>query len=652
MKKYFAKQILILLLVAVSICVLLVATGCKDTPPSTTEDKTYTIIFDTGVDGLTVKSIVAKAGDKITEPANPNREGYRFNGWMLNGEPYVFGIMPNKDITLVATWVKLYSVTFVTGTNDTIPTAWYAAGETVQAPQAIKREGYKFVAWTLNGQNYSFGAMPSENITLTASWEKLVTISFDTGSTDYTVEPIVDVAGAKVSAPVVRRVGYYLVCWTLNGQEYEFTVMPDEDIVLVAEWMELTNLPAMFIDLSDKNGNTIPLSSVTRETYVNSTITLTNTDEQFELNALKAEFKGRGNGSWTDIPYDKKGYKIKFDKKQSLFGREKNKHWVILACANFDDVTMSRNYLAYNMANEIFDGIEYTTAAHWLDVYINGEYRGVYLLCEHVRVGDGRVDIESEYGVNDTGYLIEYDAYATGKEGVDYFRVDGLKYPFTIHSPDPEDREADTNGAVSEARFMVQIAFIKNYVAKVVQAALSGDYKTFSELADTDSFVDMYILHELFKNTDTGYSSFYMYKKPSGKLYAGPAWDFDATTNTAYDRGDRTPQGIYVAGTGQGSAYRASSHTASELYIELYKTSGFQRDLKARWKSLSPAIKMFLDEKLNDEVFATYKTAMGKNFAKWKNKSQTAAENDWVNDVKTLKQWLLDRIAWLNNEWK
>ena len=76
----------------------------------------------------------------------------------------------------------------------------------------------------------------------------------------------------------------------------------------------------------------------------------------------------------------------------------------MLACTNFGDDTMLHNFTAFNLAGEVFDDIEYTTNAVWIDVYVNGEYRGVYVLCEHVRVGKGRVDIKSEYGVLDTGF--------------------------------------------------------------------------------------------------------------------------------------------------------------------------------------------------------------------------------------------------------
>lgn len=279
-----------------------------------------------------------------------------------------------------------------------------------------------------------------------------------------------------------------------------------------------------------------------------------------------------------------------------------------------------------------------------MDVYVNGEYRGVYLLCEKVRVADGRLELKSEYGVEDTGYLVEYDAYAKGTEGVDYFRISGVKYAFTVHSPDPEDYSED--GRITQEQYRQQVAYIRDYVAKVYAAALRGDFETFSQLADVDSFVDMYILHELFKNTDTGYSSFYLYKKPGGKLYAGPPWDFDGTTSAA--RGDNTPQNIYVA---SATAPRQNQRTSSELYIALYKTEGFRKAVEARWKVLSPQISQFIDARLNEAVYEEYKTAMGKNFVLWNRSNQATAERTWVNNVTALKTWLTSRVTWLNKEW-
>lgn len=638
MKKFLQKLLLPLLV----LCALIAFAACGEEAPQT---ETATITYDTGVEGLTLPSLTSRKGGKIYPPDDPVREGYRFDGWLLDGIPFVFDVMPDRDVTLTAIWTKYFTLSFDV---SSIPSRTYAEGEEIVLPDPPQREHFLFDHWELDGEPFSAGNMPARDLTLEAVWNAAVTIKFVTGTSDCTIAPIVAVAGEHIDAPKVNRRGFHLNSWrTAEGDVYTFSVMPEEDLTLYADWMELTNLPALFIDLFDGDGNTYPLSSVEKENYVESTVSVENTDDEYLLSGVKAGFRGRGNGSWWDIPYDKKGYKIKLDKKQSLFGEEANKHWVIIACVStpYPETTMSRNYLAYNMANEVFDGIEYTTSARWIDVYINGDYRGVYLLCEHVRVDEGRVDIPSDYltsGYGNTGYLIEYDCYAAEGgtvEGVDYFRVNGMRYPFTVHSPDPEDVR-DGKAEVSSPAFMNQIAWLKEEVQKLCNAALSSDWTAFCELADADSFLDMYLLHELFKNTDTGYSSFYIYKKPNGKFFAGPAWDFDATCMAT----GQSPEGIYVAADRAGVA-------PNEIYVELYRNSAFRRAAAERWKEVSPKIKTFLDERLNETVYAEYRAAMGKNYAKWLGRTQQAAETQWVIDVKALKLWLLQRAAWLDGEW-
>lgn len=638
-----------LLLIAVCFATSLAVLSACDKGEKGT-GSTATITYVTGEDATNLAPFTGKIGSKIYPPNDPERYGYRFEGWELNGELYVFDVMPSENITLTAKWNKLYTVTFEDGGST--QSAQYVEGETIELPESPSRDGFKFDGWLLNGDKYEADKMPASDLHLTAKWLTAVTITFDTGIIGVVIDPIVDVAGTKISAPTVHVQGYYIMYWMLDGEKYEFSVMPDEDITLTAKVQELTNIPSMFIDLFDGDGNTYPIGNVTKDGYVDSRITLTNTEEGFELNNLKAELKGRGNGSWWNIPYQKKPYKLKFDKKQSLFGRPANKHWVLINCVSsqFQEYTMARNYLAYNMAYEVLDGIEYTTPAWWVDVYVNGEYHGVYLLCEHVRVGDGRVDIESEYGVEDTGYLVEYDSYAANnaKQGINYFKinVEGVPNGFTMHSPDPEDLEAE---GISEAVYMKQVAYIKDYVERVYSAAIYGDWETFSELADVDSFVDMYLLHELFKNADTGFSSFYLYKKPGGKLYAGPAWDFDGSCDHTY--GDRNPQGLYIGGTGKGSLYDSMKANASMLYIKLYQTPEFLRIVKERWKMHLPNIRSFLEEKLNNDVYEYAKGAMGKNFSKWLGTSQKVAENEWIVKIMSLKSWLTNRITWLTEYW-
>lgn len=288
--------IALILLLTVAVCLLascgtgepIVTPGTEEPAKTSTNAKEATITFDTAAEGVTVPSITAPCGSKVTAPEPPAREGYRFDGWLLDGKPYTFGVMPDSDITLTAKWAKLYTITFNTGTNG------------------------------------------------------------------LTVEPISAAAGDSVIPPAVHRDGYALKYWTLNGSRFDFNEMPGEDVSLSAQWVEVTNLPALLIDLTNDSGQTVQLSRVTRETYVNSTVSLINTDDEYTFTDLSSQFRGRGNGSWSAA---KKSYQIKFTNKQSVLGEAANKFWVIIACANFNDVTMSRNYMAYNMAREVFSNL-------------------------------------------------------------------------------------------------------------------------------------------------------------------------------------------------------------------------------------------------------------------------------------------------------
>jgi hypothetical protein len=415
-----------------------------------------------------------------------------------------------------------------------------------------------------------------------------------------------------------------------------------QNTTLFAKWSnEYSALPALLINLEDT-----ALSDVNREDYVDARVTLTNLaeeEEDFALDNIKAEFRGRGNSSWWMV--EKKGYRIKFDKKQSLFGLQKSKHYVLYASSR--DKSFSHNDLAFDIADQILDGIEYVSSHHYIDLYVNGTYHGVYEIFEQVRVDDGRVKIDSEYGENDTGYLIELDYYGTGTEGIDYFRVEGMKYPFMIKSPDPEEY-AENN--ISEAIYRAQVEFIADYVQRVVTAALAQDWITFNNLADVDSFVDMYILRELYKNTDTGYSSFFLYKKPNGKLYAGPPWDFDI----AAAEYNASPEGIYV-GVGGGKLSYADIPKEpfdNEIFIGLMQTDDFVNAVKTRWAAIHVDIAKQIVATLSDEVLAANADAIARNNMLWYGYSDVeAAKRRYIDAAVTLRVWMLARTAWLSAEW-
>ena len=144
--------------------------------------------------------------------------------------------------------------------------------------------------------------------------------------------------------------------------------------------------------------------------YEKCTISLADGEGSLSLENLEAKVKVRGN--WT-TSYDKKPLRIKFDKKQNLLGLNGGKEfkdWVLLA--TYKDWSQLRDATAF-YASKLLSA-DYTSDFSLVEVYVNSEYWGVYLLAEQQQVKKGRIDIaeaKKDYKGSDIGYLIEFDGY-------------------------------------------------------------------------------------------------------------------------------------------------------------------------------------------------------------------------------------------------
>ena len=276
-------------------------------------------------------------------------------------------------------------------------------------------------------------------------------------------------------------------------------------------------------------------------------------------NALE-EIKGRGNTTWL---YEKKPYQIKLASKTELVpGSGSAKTWILLA--NYVDETLIRNQLSYNFSDSV--GLDYSCSGQPIELYIDGDYKGTYYLCEKVQVGTTRVNIHDLEKDNTTanpgvdwdlttpmvslatdarfarfpasqyvdfqntpanitgGYLLEMDFAMSSTEEYTYF-VTARGVQFVVKSP--EQSNAD------------ELAYISEFVQELEDAIYSVDGynakgKHYSEYIDIDSFARYYLVQELTANFDAYYSSTFFYKDAdangvTGKLYAGPMWDCDLT---------------------------------------------------------------------------------------------------------------------------
>ncbi len=142
----------------------------------------------------------------------------------------------------------------------------------------------------------------------------------------------------------------------------------------------MSKLPVVYINTQ----------SIIGDEYVNGDFSLQGNAkynaENSELFSGDVKIKLRGN-STRYLP--KQPYKIKLESKADLLGMGSNKHWVLLA--NAIDHTFIRNKLVYDFSADL--GASYAAESDNVVLILNDEYQGVYQLCEHLRVGNERVDI-------------------------------------------------------------------------------------------------------------------------------------------------------------------------------------------------------------------------------------------------------------------
>ena len=427
----------------------------------------------------------------------------------------------------------------------------------------------------------------------------------------------------KMAVTVTPKTGYVFTGWSDGNPEPTRTdVFGTENAVYVANFaFDRQELP--IISITTATGRDV----TSKDEYMGAVVSMCNTGSvDYELSGVTAEIRGRGNGTWE---YPKKSYRLKFERKQNLMGLGTDEHrsWILMA--NHADRSMLRNYLAIDLANRL-EGIGYNNNATHVALYLNGEYRGVYLLAEQIEVDAARVDIGTETlsdpEAEDAGFLVELDEYA---EEPNRFYIDGQ--PFEIKSDILNEK---------------QRRYIIGYIGDVHDAIMAGDKEALDALADLDSFVDGYLLEEFFKNIDAGWSSFYMHKKPGEKMVFGPFWDFDLSSGNNISLDGGAWDGIYVG--------RKSGMSQEHIwYITITQYEWFTDLVKARWTEIQPHIDDMFAEL--DRVAASAPEAFERNYEVWKLQDETLWHvtdgtrnlESWQEHADYLCDWLTARRDWL-----
>lgn len=441
-----------------------------------------------------------------------------------------------------------------------------------------------------------------------------------------------------------------------------------------------SELPSVFINVPDGGLDRIHADKEHKEK--GCSMLAVNEKGKTDYDGKLDSMKGRGNSTWGMV---KKPYNIKLERKSKLFGMEKAKAWCLIA--NYEDKSLVRNQVTYGLGEAI--GMKETPDCKNTDLYINGEYKGVYLITEKVEIKKNRVDIydleEATEEANEGKELSEFAQKGFGGKFSGF--IENRQRWFEIPN-DPSDITGgyllelevadrypnEASGFVTkhgqavvakspEYASMAQIKYISSYWQEMEDALYSEDGKNksgkhFSEYIDTESFAKQYIIQEWSSNWDAGLTSNYFYKDIGGKLVAGPIWDFDnALMNTAgRDGTDLTdPTNLHAAKRSlwYNSLMGSKSFKATpNIYALGMRHREFVAEVEKQMKEkVVPAVSELLDSKYDKYIEKVENSAV-MNAIRW-NYYNTTNEveilNNYTAEISAIKNFISERTSFLSS---
>ncbi len=350
---------------------------------------------------------------------------------------------------------------------------------------------------------------------------------------------------------------------------------------------ENSTLPIIEVNTQD---NQLPYS---KEDYVNCSFKISNCEnEEYNFSVPMAKnyedegcvgIRLRGNST---MKVRKRPYRIKFDEKQSLFGLKANKSWVLLA--DYYDQSYIRNYTAFTLADS-FDNLDFTATPHHVALMLNGEFKGLYLLCEQMDEKKGRANVDEDFDINsdtDFPFLVEMDvlAYKEGETGVDNFYVKSVNNHVEIKFPEADERNAKKgNDPVYDYIYEYINAVFKTLTSnQKIEVSFREELVGFEDLVDVESVIDYYLINEIMLNEDAALKSIYFHKTKEGKMQFGPVWDFDFSMTTTWDPPYKE------SSIEDANIIRFASK--SKIYRELFKNEEFYNKVVERYNEKSSAI--------------------------------------------------------------
>lgn len=372
------------------------------------------------------------------------------------------------------------------------------------------------------------------------------------------------------------------------------------------------NVATMYLDTVSGNMNHLHQDKENKETV---SVKLYTVDGINSFSDLQSSLTGRGNVTWE---YDKRPYTLTLSADAALLDMPAAAKWVLLA--NAADETNLNNKVIFDLAKRM--NFRWTPDTRWIDLYLNGEYNGLYMLTEKIEIHENRLPLDTASG----DFLCRIDLND---------RWSGLNYPFLtdagrtveITAPDILGPGILTN--------------IENRVREMEQEILSGADLRNSSILDLDSWVRRYLIDEIFANIDSDLASCYFYSS-DGKIYAGPLWDYDMTLGNAPR--NQSPY-AFIAKAG-----KKSDTSLSPYYSTLCNNASFCSRIQELYRAeFIPELQKLLNGELDVLIEHISKASLS-NSLRWRSMYDNLPA-DVVHTTDALKDYLAHRVQFLNSAW-
>lgn len=401
--------------------------------------------------------------------------------------------------------------------------------------------------------------------------------------------------------------GVVIGAFSNGNTQVEFRSADGAAVTVIAMQSEL---PAVQIYLKDTTLDIIHQDK--DERYKGNTVLISDPNGTYNLCVeASVEIKGRGNSSWRE--YEKKGYQIKFDEKTDVFGMGKAKKWVLLA--NASDDSMIRTQLVYQMAKNL--DMAFVPEMQYIDLWIDGEYLGTYMIGEKIEIGGSRLDLE-----HPEGGLFEHDENFFAEE--DYWLYnERIQRHFTLKEI-VEEEDAMIEASMESFDKSIDELMMYLYSTPPKQATL----ESLSQMIDVDSFAKYYLINEYVMNRESYATSFYWYQDgPNDVLHMGPIWDYDTCMGN------------------DGTTYKENYGDKHLLYWLLLTGSEFRGRVECLYAQYKDELDAMTDNVnvLKDEIY----TSAEMNYLRWDVLGTASPKNPDVMYADTFEEAVASVEKWL-----